>query len=81
MGNACLVVVDEVHQDLHDTREDQHTGGCDEEDVDVVQWLILLFFGSWHKLKQGMSGSDPISYDFNDSIRNWNIQKLFEPVK
>ena len=33
----CLVVVQEVHEDLHDAREDHHTGAGGEEDVDVVK--------------------------------------------
>ena len=32
-----LIVVDEVHQDLHDTGEDHQAGAGDEEDVDVVK--------------------------------------------
>ena len=32
-----LVVVNEVHQDLHDTGEDHQTGAGDEEGVDVVK--------------------------------------------
>ena len=45
-----LVVVEEVHKYLHDTREDHQDGRGDEEDVDVVKWMILLFFGSCYKL-------------------------------
>ena len=37
MFYVYLVVVDKVHQDLHDTREDHQTGAGDEEDVDVVK--------------------------------------------
>ncbi len=32
-----LVVVEEVHEDLHDAREDQHAGAGDQEVVDVVK--------------------------------------------
>ena len=59
--SVYLVVVEVVHEDLHDTGEYHHTGAGDEEFVDVVKWLILLWFGSWHKLQDGMSGSDLIA--------------------
>ena len=32
-----LVVVEIVHEDLHDAREEKHTGAGDEEVVDVVK--------------------------------------------
>ena len=32
-----LVVVEEVHEDLHDAREDQHAGAGDQEGDDVVK--------------------------------------------
>ena len=39
--NLCcllyLVVVQKVHAELHDAREDHHTGAGDEEEVDVVK--------------------------------------------
>ena len=37
MFYVYLVVVDEVHQDLHDTGEDHQTGAGNEEGVDVVK--------------------------------------------
>ena len=37
-----LIIVDEVHQDLHDTGEDHQAGAGDEEGVDVVKGLVLL---------------------------------------
>ena len=32
-----LVVVEEVHDDLHDAREDHQAGAGDEKDVDIVK--------------------------------------------
>ena len=58
-----LVVVQEVHDNLHDAWEDHHTGGGDEEGVDVFKWLIFLLFGSWYKFQYGMSGSDLIAWN------------------
>ena len=60
-----LIVVEEVHEDFHDAREDHQDGwgGGDKEVVDVVKWLIFLFFGSWYKLQDGMSGSDLIAWN------------------
>ena len=58
---CCLlyfVVVEIVHEDLHDAREEKHTGAGDDKFVYVVKWLILLLFGSWYKLQEGMSLSD-----------------------
>ena len=59
--SVYLDVVEEVHEDLHDTGEDHHAGAVDEEGVDVVKWLILLCFGYWYKLQDGMSGSDLVA--------------------
>ena len=53
-----LLVVEEVHEDLHDARKDQHAGADDQEVVDVVKWPILLFLGSCKHLEEGMSGSN-----------------------
>ena len=36
-GNLYLVVVEEVHEDLHDAREDQHAGADNQEVVDIVK--------------------------------------------
>ena len=58
-----LIVVKEVHEYLHDAREDHQDGRGDEEGVDVVKWLIFLFFGSWYKLQDGMSGSDLVAWN------------------
>ena len=35
--SVYLVVVEVVHEDLHDTRDDHHAGAGDEEGVDVVK--------------------------------------------
>ena len=68
MYNLChllyLDVVEEVHDDLHDAREDHEEGGSDEEGVDVVKWLIFLLFGCSRKhLEERMSGSDLVTWN------------------
>ena len=35
--SVYLVVVEVVHEDLHDTRDDHHAGAGDQEPVDVVK--------------------------------------------
>ena len=41
-----LVVVEKVHEDLHDAREDHHAGAGDDEGVDVIKRLVFFLFGS-----------------------------------
>ena len=56
-----LVIVEVVHADLHNAWENHQDGGGDQEGVDVVKWLILLFFGSCQHLQEGMSWSDLVT--------------------
>ena len=63
MFSLYLIVVEEVREYLHDTREDHQNSGGDEEGVDVVKWRILLFFGSCEHFEEGMSGSDLVAWN------------------
>ena len=68
-----LVVVEKIHADFHDAREDYQDGGGDEEGVDVVKWPIFLFFGSCKQLEEGMSGSDLVSWNSDQGeVELWN---------